>query len=436
MHLRALTLAVLSSSCATGTQAAGFALIEQNASGLGNAYAGQAASAQDASTIFFNPAGLTQVQGRQMVLVGNLIKPSAKFGDDASTSAPLQTTLGGEGGDAGNWALVPNFYYAMDINPSMKFGLGVNSPFGLATNYDNDWAGRFQAVKSDMKTLNLNPSLAYKVNDKVSLGVGLNAQTIQATLTNKVNYSAIFAQATGNTMLVPNVEGTAKVKGDDWSWGYNLGVLLTPDTGTRVGINYRSKVKYTLEGDVKFTRPAGLTATQTGILNAAVPDGDVTAKVELPDTLSVSLYRSINPQWDFLADVTWTHWKLFEDLTVVRANGAVLTSTPENWDDNMRYSVGLNFHASDKMTWRFGLAYDETPVSDEFRTPRIPDESRTWVAVGGQYRLTKNSAVDFGYAHLFVDDASVDKTEAGKGSLVGEYKNSVDILSVQYTHSF
>ncbi len=435
MRARVLTLAIASVVCSGGAHAAGFALIEQNASGLGNAYAGQAAVAQDASTIFFNPAGLSRLEGRQVVIAGNLIRPSAEFSNDGSVAAPMQP-MGGDGGDAGSWALVPNFYYAMDINPDIKFGLGVNSPFGLATNYDHDWVGRFHAVTSDVQTVNINPALSFKLNDKVSIGAGLNAQYITAKLTNKVNYSGIFAQATSGAMIAPGIEGSAKVEGDDWSWGYNLGVLFSPDKETRVGINYRSKVKYTLEGDVKFTRPAGLSAMQNGILNAAVPNGDVTAKVEVPDTFSVSLFRSINPNWDFLADVTWTHWKLFEDLTVKRANGSTLTTTPENWDDNMRYSIGLSYHQDDKMTWRVGLAYDETPVSDQFRTPRIPDESRTWLAIGGQYRMSKNAAIDFGYAHLFVEDASIHQSEAGKGTLAGSYDNAVDIISVQYTHTF
>lgn len=436
MRIRALTIGVLSALCANGAQSAGFALIEQNASGLGNAYAGQAASAQDASTIFYNPAGLTQLEGRQVVMAGSLVRPSAKFSNDGSTNAPLQPVLGGDGGDAGGWALVPNFYYAMDMTPAIKFGLGVNAPFGLATVYDYDWVGRFHAVKSDMKTLNINPTLAFKLNDKVSLGVGIDAQYIKAELTNKVNYSGVFAQASKGTLIAPNIEGLATVEGDDWSWGYNLGALLSPEAGTRIGINYRSKVKHTLEGTVDFSRPTGLSATQTGILNAAVADGDVTAGVELPDTFSVSLFKTVNPKWDILADVTWTHWKLFKNLTVNRTNGTQLTTTPENWDNNLRYSVGLNYHQDEKMTWRVGLAYDETPVDDAFRTPRIPDESRTWLAFGGQYRLSKKAALDFGYAHLFVKDATINQVSASNGTLDGNYDNAVDILSMQYTHSF
>lgn len=435
MHVKGIGLVGLM-MVGTGAQAAGFALIEQSASGLGNAYAGQAASAQDASTIFFNPAGLTRVQGRQVVVAGNAIGFSAEFADGGSARAPFQTSLGGDGGQAGSWSLAPNFYYAMDVRPGLKFGLGVNAPFGLVTEYDGDWAGRFHAVKSDLKTLNVNPSLAFKLDDRWSLGVGLNAQQARAVLTNKVNYSAVLFQATSGAMVAPNLEGTAKVKGDDWSWGYNLGLLFSPDEATRIGLNYRSRQAYTLEGSVSFSRPAGLTATQAAILNAAVPNGGVTASVKLPDSASLSLMRQVGPQWDLLADITWTHWGLFDDLTIVRGNGATLGSTPENWNNVWRYSAGLNYRPGGNMMWRFGLAYDETPVTNAYRTPRIPDESRTWLAAGGQYHLSKQAAIDFGYAHLFVKDASINQASASGGVLAGRYDNAVDIVSVQYTHSF
>jgi long-chain fatty acid transport protein len=441
MRIRTLSLAMLGLYSAAGVgaaHAAGFALIEQNASGLGNAYAGQAASAQDASTIFFNPAGLTRIEGRQMVAVANFIRPSAEFANTTSGAAPLQA-LGANGGDAGGWAVVPNFYYTMDIKPDVKFGLGVNAPFGLRTKYEPDWIGRYHAIKSDVKTLNINPTIAFKANDSVSIGIGLDAQQVKAALSNLVNYSAIFASPSTPAALrhvAPGISGLALIEGDDWTWGYNLGVLFTPDANTRIGVNYRSSMDYTLEGTATFSRPAGLSATQTAILNAAVPDGAVTAEVELPDTFSISLFKTVSPQVDLLADITWTNWSVFKDLTVKRASGTVLTTTPENWNDNLRYSVGMNYRADDKMTWRVGLAYDETPVENAFRTPRIPDESRTWLAVGGQYKLDKQSAIDFGYAHLFVKDASINQASASGGALVGKYDNAVDIVSVQYTRSF
>jgi long-chain fatty acid transport protein len=169
---------------------------------LGNAYAGQAASAQDASTIFFNPAGMGLLPDSQLVVAGNLIRPSAKFQNGGSTTAPLQT-LGDNGGDAGGLGFVPNLYYVHPVNDKLALGIGVNAPFGLKTEYDQTWMGRFQAVTSEVKTINVNPSLSYKLSDTVLLGVGLNVQYIDAKLTNMVNYSALAGGGPGSQPTGP-----------------------------------------------------------------------------------------------------------------------------------------------------------------------------------------------------------------------------------------
>lgn len=422
---------------AGNVQAAGFALIEQNASGLGNAYAGQAAIAEDASTIYFNPAGLTYQSGKEAVVVLHAIKPSAKFSDGGSLAASGLNALGGEGGDAGSLAPVPNMFLAMDLSPSIRMGLGVSAPFGLKTEYDQTWAGRFQAVESDLKTLNINPTLAFKLNDAWSLGMGLDLQRIEATLSNMANYSAFIAFASGNVLLLPSLEGLATVQGDDWGWGGNLGAIFSPSPDLRLGASYRSRINYTLEGDVRF---AGVPTTGNGAIDAALAaqfaNGGVTAKVTMPDTLALSLFKRVNSNWDLLADATWTNWSVFDTLAVNRSSGALLSSTAENWDDTWRYSLGANYHANRNLTWRFGLALDQSPVPNANRTARIPDEERTWVSVGGQYRYAENSMLDFGYAHLFIKDASINQSAAGAGTLLGSYDNHVDILSVQYTRRF
>jgi long-chain fatty acid transport protein len=437
-RLNPIAVAVSSALCAlfpSLAHASGFALIEQNASGLGNAYAGQAASAQDASTIYYNPAGLTQLAGRQVVVVGNFITPSARFTNSGSSNAMLQTSAGGDGGDAGSTALVPTFYYAMDVRPDIKFGLSVGAPFGLKTDYGQDWMGRFQAVKSDLKTININPSLAYKASDSLSLGLGLDIMQVKAELTSMTNYSAGIYLATGGAMTVPNLSGLGTVKGDDWGFGANVGLLYQPQPDTRVGFSYRSEVSATLEGTATFAnRPAALAA--------ALPDGPVTAKVTLPASASLSLFKTVSPKVDLLADISWTGWSSFKDLTVVRTNGTMLSTTNENWRDTMRYSLGLNYHQNDRLTWRTGVAYDKSPVPDANRTPRIPDQDRTWLAVGVQYKLNEKAKIDAGYAHLIVSDASINSGDSVApsvypyGHLKGEYANHVDILSVQYSHNF
>jgi long-chain fatty acid transport protein len=394
-------------SCASFSHAAGFALIEQNASGLGNAYAGQAAAATDASTIFFNPAGMTYLPDRQVAVAGHLIKPQAEFSGTVSPDIG-----GGNGGDAGDLAFVPNAYFAFRLTPDVHLGLGITAPFGLKTEYDPTWKGRTQAIESELKSINLNPAIAWKASESLSLAAGVNFQYAEATLSNSANGA-----------------GIAEVHGDDSSWGFNLGLLWQPTSATRVGLAYRSEVEYTLEGEVEFSV-------------ATIANGPVTAETTLPDSASLSLFHELSPKWDLLADVTWIGWSDFRELRIVRNGGVLLGLTPENWSDSYRYSVGVNYHWDEKLTLRGGVAFDETPVSDAFRTARIPDEDRTWVAFGLQYRLSDKSALDFGYAHLFLEDARINKTEYSNlppvtaVTLSGTYEASVDILSAQYTHSF
>ncbi|HEY0563012.1 MAG TPA: outer membrane protein transport protein [Methylophilus sp.] len=403
------------------THAAGFALIEQSGSGMGNAYAGVAAVAEDASTIYANPAGMTYVEGTQIVGAIHLIKPDGEFNNEGSARA-LPRPLGGGSGNIGDLAFIPNFYYKRDISEDVKFGLGINAPFGLKTEYDKDWIGRFQGVKSDLKTINFNPSLAFKVNDQLSLGFGISAMWIKAELTSAVNFLA--------------TEGSSEVKGDDWGFGYNLGAIyqVTPDT--RIGFAYRSKIDQNLKGDVKFKRPAGTPAPFV----AATPNGDVTAEVTLPETFSMSGFSKLNSQWDLLADVTWTRWSRFRELAVYRESGNLLIATPENWDNTLRYSLGVNYHYSDTLKLRAGIAYDEEAISDRFRTVRIPGNDRKWLALGAGWQYTPSTKLDIGYAHLFVGNPSIDDDQTNvfpsRGRVTGDYDANVDVLSFQVTHNF
>jgi len=188
---RALLLAASTALPAT-TMAAGFQLTEQSVSGLGRAFAGSAAIADDASTIFYNPAGLTELDGRELLIGGSLIALGADYDRELAVDAIGQPLTGGEGGDVGKLGGVPILYYAHRLNEEWVFGMGVNAPFGLATDYDPDWVGRYQAVYSQVSTLNLNPSLGWKINDNWSLGFGLDIMHFRAKLTNMVDYGAVL----------------------------------------------------------------------------------------------------------------------------------------------------------------------------------------------------------------------------------------------------
>lgn len=432
----AATLMLLS---AGPLHAAGFALIEQNVSGLGNAYAGAGASAQDASTIFFNPAGLMYLQGSQLVLAGHVIRPSAEFSGSATNPQPLGTPIdGGNGGDAGDTAFVPNFYYSRELPNGFRFGLGINAPFGLKTEYADDWVGRYLAVKSEVKTVNINPTIAYKAGPNLSVGVGFNAQYIEATLTQKVNQQLACLSAGGGGACagVTTEDLTAEIEGDDWSYGYNVGLIYEVNAGTRVGFAYRSKIEQELEGDASFSNAD---AFFTDIVGVFVPTG-VKADVTLPESASLSLYHDINSQWALLAEATWTRWSRFEELKIDFSNPDQTDSvTPEDWTNSMRYALGVNYRHNSTWLLRAGVAYDEEPIRNaQLRTPRIPGNDRTWLAVGANYRHSPSLSFDVGYAHLFVDDTPIDHTHPDPGgyNLVGEYENSVDILSAQMNWTF
>ena len=389
-----LAAGLVLAGCTQFVHAAGFALIEQNASGLGNAYAGQAAAATDASTIFFNPAGMTYLPDRQLVLVGHLIKPEAEFSGSS-------TIGGGNGGDAGGLALVPNAYYAFRLTPDVRLGVGMNAPFGLKTEYDTPWAGQTQGVSSHIKTINVNPSIAWLYNDKVSVGMGINYQMAEVSLSSSVTAPAV---------------NVLKMKGDDDAWGYNLGMLIKLDNNTRLGLAYRSELKYHLTGRA------------TGPINGAIA-----ADLTTPASASLSLFHRLNERWDLLADLSWTGWSSFDKLAVT---GAVNALVPENWNDILRIGVGANYRQNDKWLWRVGTAYDQNAVPDaERRTVRLPDADRIWLAFGGQYKMSDKGWIDFGYAHLFFNEAAIDHVEPPI-RVKGRFDSQVNIVSAQYTHTF
>lgn len=400
--------------------------MEQSASGLGNAFAGAAATAEDASTVFFNPAGMSQIKESQIAIAGHAISLSAKFSGSATNPVLLGggAATGGNGGDAGGVSFVPNLYFVMPIGDKFNFGVGVNAPFGLKTEYDDTWAGRFQGIKSDIKTINVNPALSYKVNDAFAVGIGVNYQKLDAELTNAV-------------VLGPATEGRAKFKADDDAWGWNVGVLFNLTPATRIGASYRSQIDYNLKGDTTVT-------TTTGTVIPTV-SGATNADITLPEMFSLSASHQLNDTWELLGDVSFTKWSKIQTVNVVNsvtgANRDVLTL---NFDDSYRVSIGANYKYSEVVTLRGGLAFDQTPVQDQYRTVRLPDNDRTWIAFGGKYKVGKGGAIDAGYAHLFFTNAPINNTRAQLGvppgfattTVTGNYEGSIDILSIQYTQSF
>jgi long-chain fatty acid transport protein len=439
--------------------ASGFALLEQSASRLGTAFSGTTAAADDASTIFYNPAGLSRLTDTQLLVVASGVNIRSEFNNENSLAA-LGQPLGGEGGDAGGWNAVPAAYFALPINDQFAFGFGVNAPFGLQLEYENGWMGRFQSLNNEIKTYNFNPSLSWRVNKQLSFGIGADYQRIQAELTNSVNYTAVVAQglqtlvAAGQVpaVAVPGLiaangglEGHTAVRGDDSAWGWNAGVLFEASDDLRFGLAYRSKVDYTLEGGVRFTTPTATNAIGAGIIaaasapGAALATGPAVVDLTLPDIATASYYQRLG-KVELMADIAWTGWSSIQELRIVRADsGQVLSVTPEHWEDTWRYAIGATYQLNDQWKLRGGVAFDETNVPDSTRTARLPDSERTWVAIGAQWNPGGAWVVDVGYAHLFADDVPLNQNDGNalaRGFLIGQQESSVDIVSAQLAYKF
>jgi len=427
-----LTLVIggLSLLGATTADASGFALIEQSVPGMGTAYAGAAATADSVDTLYFNPAGMTRLPGTRAGAAVHLIEPNTEFNNEGTRNAVGDLISGGDGGDASDLAAVPHLYLTHQLNDRGWLGLAVNVPFGLTTKYKSNWVGRYHAIKSEVTTVNINPSIAYRVNEQLSVALGVSAMYLDGEFTNALDFGLIM-----NPALAGQFDGISKITGNDWAWGGNVGLLFEPSEGTRVGIHYRSEVKQKLEGDAKFSNvPAPLQST--------FHNTDIKADVDLPAALSLSGFHQLNREWAIVGDYTWTGWSSIPELRFKFDSGLPDGVTTFDWKDTSRVAIGTIYTPENSdWTYRLGAAYDESPIKDAAsRSARLPDADRIWLTVGAGFNPSEDVRIDLGYAHLFKSDAKISKTATGedqlRGALNGTYEGSIDMLSIEAQYTF
>jgi long-chain fatty acid transport protein len=408
----------------------GFQIRENSASALGNAFAGAAASSEDPSIIANNPAGMIGLSGNQVSGDIGIIIPSAVFSGMGLTAA-RQPISGGNGGDALGAQPVPAAYGFYDASPDLKFGLALTAPFGLQTQYQSDWVGRYQAIRSDIATININPNIAYRVSDWLSVGGGPAIQHAGAEFTNAINSTTVVHLASPSLpagLTLP--DGLAKVTGDSWSVGYTVGALVEISPGTRLGASYRSQVSHRIEGTAAFTVPAPLAASPQ------FQNTPARADLKTPDVVSLAASHELSPDITLLAEVQWTNWSVVKNLQIERPDGSILSSQPEQWHGTWFGSIGATWRPDPNWTFRGGLAFDPTPVRDQFRTARLPDSDRYWLAFGLGYSWTQDLRFDAAYVHIFSPSPSINEVSQTGDLLVGQYSNHVDIVSLSATLRF
>jgi long-chain fatty acid transport protein len=401
--LRAGSALGLLAGVTVSANAGGFAVHEQSAYFQGMSFAGAAAGG-DLSGMFWNPAVMTQFAGVNSYTSISGILP---FASNSPTAGPL-LALGGTN-NVGDQALVPGSYFSYQLNPSLWLGMSVNAPFGLSEHFPDAWAGRdYGAGTTFLRTYNASPSIAYRLNDWISVGVGVQIQYAKAGLNHFL------------TILGGNVN----LSGDGWGYGFTAGVTLMPMSGTTIGLGYRSAINQKIDGSL---------ATPIGAFGASTT-------VNLPDMVSLGIRQRINPQLTLLGTVEWTNWSRI-GTSVISASplpASPLLTLPFDYKDGWFFSAGAEYQATDRLTLRTGLAYEISPVTDSVRMPLVPDNDRFWASIGATLQITRSLSADLAYSHIWVRDPTINISAASGNpwfattgvTYIGDVSAHVDILSI------
>lgn len=405
---------VLCAVTGQGAYAGGFQLHEQSVTYLGTAFAGTAAAADlDASTTYYNPAYLAEMPNNQLVVSGIYIMPHSKLYDaSARNNIGAVVNSNPTTKPSGN-ALVPGLNMSARINCNWVFGLSIGAPFGLATKYQATSIARYMATTSKIDTLNINPSLGYRINNKWYVGAGFDAMHIRATLNSAINFGA---------------EGYVNNYGDAWTYGYHVGVGFEPTRDTKMGLVYFSKYFPHISGDVKAVA-----------YPLAAKPTTLTSDITLPDRIVYSISHQYNDKWQAMGDLEWVHWSTLKTLRLNYNNGRY-TSENLSYDNTFRLSLGAMYHYSCAWLFKGGFMLDQSPVNTLHRNARLPDSDRLWLALGAKFKLNKFVSLDAAYSHLFFKSATIAQSGNVPGDtakkLYGNYHSSADIIGIQLTWNF
>jgi long-chain fatty acid transport protein len=401
--------------------AGGFAIREQSAYGQGSSFAGIAAGGA-LSSMFWNPATMTQFAGKNYEFDGSMIFPHASH---TSTTSTLTGALCGGTGlycsgvdNSGSSAIVPSSYSSWQLSDRFWIGMSTNAPFGLGVTFPRTWAGAGYAQDSRIETYNFAPSVAYKINDWISVGAGVQVQYM------RVSYDTL-------TTAFPVGWGT--ISGSGWGYGFTAGVTLTPMPATVIGIGYRSAIDQKINGNME--------------LSSAVPAstrGPVDLTLNLPDMVTVGLRQGIGDRFTLLAGFEWSNWSRIGTANLnAPAGPATIGGTvikfPFQYSDGYFYSLGGEYIVDPSLTVRAGIAFEQSPITDSVRTPRLPDNDRMWYSVGASYKHPQFKGLTFDLAYTYIDvkDTPINISAASgnpwlnaTGTFIGSVDEHVHIIAL------
>ena len=466
-----LIIAAALSAVSASAMASGYRFGSQSVAAQGTADA-NAAEANDASTIFYNPAGLSRLDGTQIQLGATVVLPHSSYTDTGSTRFTGTPTGGTAAKDyVPDSVTAPSLYLSKKLNDQWAVGLGLFVPYGSKINYGSTWTGRYALDGIKLEAVTLNPSVSFKLNEHHAFGFGIDAEHMKADLGQAVDVPGSIAAlqtpagAAQGAVLIKSIvalggnpaalaavkDGHGAFNASDWGFGFNLGYLFTLDQNTRFGLTYRSSVAHTLKGDAVWDFSH---VTTDPIVNAVVAKasnhGNSASAVALrtPESLSANVFHQFDDKWAGMADVTWSRHNRLGDLHIqfpgTTEGDEVIR---QQWKNTVRVSLGANYRYDEKLTLRGGLAYDQSPVrSNELRDPALPDSDRHQFSFGANYKLNPQSSIDLAYSFLDFKDAALNYTNqcspvattcTGNGETTrGVFKTHLQLLGIAYNYKF
>ncbi len=453
----------------SAVHASGYQFGTQSARNQGSANAG-ALEAVDATVLYYNPAGLAYLQGSNLSLDLAVVFPKSEFhysqAYNGNIVTPTPVSNATRGGDYVKTTLVPHAYFAHQIDEKYTVGLGLFVPYGSAVNFDENFAGRYFTRSSELKSININPSLAIKLSPQHRVGLGISAQYMRAEIDKNYSMQTLAVNLCAQSLsclnaaglkaisaLYANVPDTiAHTEGNVWGYGFNLGYIYEPNPATRLGIAYRSSIRSDFKGRTEFQVPAlpgsnPLSASLATSLNAALKNADASLLIKTPESLALSVYHQTDGPWAYMADISYTRNSRLQQIAIVTPTPALPSRTltlKTAWRDTYKVSVGSSYNWDDKTQLRAGYMYDQGANEQaQYALPTMPDSDRQWLSLGMSYRLNHQHTIDLAYSHVWLQRAQIARTDddyvlsnGSPGKLSGDYQSSLNLLSLQWNYKF
>ena len=394
---------------ASDAKAAGFYIQEQSVKGLGYAFSGSVTSIDDASTIYFNAANMTNLNGAQMNAAAHVLKPNADLNNNGSTGLAATGENPGNPYDA---EVIPNLFAATPILDGKAWiGAGITAPFGLANDYGETWFGRYDSTSTDLKTIDFQPSVAFNATEWLSVGLGVNVQYADAELKSASRVTS---------------DGISTLRGNDISFGYTASLLAQPNDKLDIGMNYRSGITHELDGSISLVGSGGADFNTSG-----------TATLGLPDIATFGAGYDVNDRFRVMGQATWFGWNNFQNITARNDAGTTLSQVVQNYKTTWAYAIGAEYDVNEEWTVRAGYQYDETPTRDLYRTSRTPDGDRNWFSAGATYRMNDQIDLDLAATYIDISEEKINVSRnSGFAQVSATSEGSVGIVALGMTYKF